>query len=174
MYGKTGEQNPFFGHRHTEEVKKQKSIQSKEFANRPEVKQALRETLRNTRHNQVKPNKKELQIKKILTDAKINFKMFVNVKFYNIQNESRQHESDFLIPPNKIIEHNGTYDHADPRKYKADDKIRNKIAKDIWKNEKNMLEQIQKQGYKILVVWQNDLEKDTENTTKKILKFAKS
>ena len=57
MYGKTGEQSPFYGRHHTEAVKRQKSIQSKEFANRPETKEMLRKVLRRTRHNQVKPNK---------------------------------------------------------------------------------------------------------------------
>ena len=72
----------------------------------------------------------------------------------------------------------GTYNHADPRKYKPDDLIRehNKMVKasEIWKREKIILNQIKKQGYKILVVWEQDLLKDSENTKNKILKFAKS
>ena len=169
MYGKKGKDNPFFGRHHTEEVRKQKSIQSKEFANRPEVKEAQREVLRKSRHNQVKPNKQELKIKKILTESKIEFSMFVNVKYSHLQ-----HEADFLIKPNKIIEFNGTYSHADPRKYKPGDKIWSKVAKDIWKKEKIMLDKLKKQDYKTLVIWEMDLEKDTENIVKKILKFAKS
>ncbi len=46
-------------------------------------------------------------------------------------------------------------------------------ASEIWKREKIILKQIKKQGYKILVIWEEDLLKDTENTTKKILRFAK-
>ena len=45
-------------------------------------------------------------------------------------------------------------------------------ASEIWKRERIMLRQIRKKGYKILVIWQLDLYNDTENTTKKILKFA--
>jgi len=41
------------------------------------------------------------------------------------------------------------------------------------KERKIILKQIKKQGYKILVIWEEDLLKDTENTTKKILRFAK-
>ena len=85
---------------------------------------------------------------------------------------------DFLIKPNKIIETNGTYDHADNRKYKADDVIRvhgKRIpAKEVWDKEELQLNQLRKNNYKILVIWQIDLAKDYENTKKRILKFAKS
>ena len=47
-------------------------------------------------------------------------------------------------------------------------------ASEIWKREKIILNQIKKRGYKILVIWEQDLLHDTENTTKKILRFAKS
>jgi len=141
--------------------------------NKPEKKEIVRKTLRKNRHNQQKPNLQELKIKKILMNAKVDFKMFVNVP-YNLKKELRQHEADFLILPNKIIEHNGKYAHADPRLYSSNKKIYDKIAGDIWKKEKIMLKQIRKEGYRILVVWELDLKKDIEKTTKKILKFAKS
>ena len=135
------------------ELRKQLSkIQS-----RPERKQLQRDVMRKVRHNQQKPNKQELKIKKILTDAKLifnpeqnlkkffqssnefNFGMFVNVPFFDPELQRRSKETDFLIPPNKIIEHNGTYDHADPRQYSADSKIHGKTAEQIWKDEKMKL-----------------------------------
>jgi G:T-mismatch repair DNA endonuclease (very short patch repair protein) len=148
--------------------------------------------MRKVRHNQQKPNMKELKIKKILTDAGFvfnpeqdlnkfikssngsNFGMFINVPFSHPELQQKYKETDFLIPPNKIIEHNGTYDHADPRKYSVDTQIRDKIARDIWKKEKMILDSLKKEGYEILVIWQMDLEKNTENIAKKILEFAKS
>jgi len=135
----------------------------------PEMKELARKNLRKNRHNQVKPNKQELKIKKILIESKIEFSMFVNVKYSHLQ-----HEADFLIKPNKIIEFNGTYSHADPRKYKPDHKIWNKIAKDVWERDKKIIDGMKQQGYKVLVVWEQDFNQDTENTTKQILKFAKS
>jgi len=144
----------------------------------PKNKQKSRERLRNTRHNQVKPNNQELKIKKILIDASmdfnIHFDMHVNIPLNTTQIEQNSKEVDFLILPNKIIEFNGTYPHADPRKYKPDDKIWSKIAKNIWKKESIVLEQLRKQDFKILVVWEMDLMKDFEKTTKKILRFAKA
>jgi G:T-mismatch repair DNA endonuclease (very short patch repair protein) len=158
----------------------------------PKMKQISRERLRKTRHNQQKPNKQELEIKKILTDVGLifnheqnlnkfiqssnesNFGMFINIPFSHSKLQQKFKETDFLIPPNKIIEHNGTYDHADHRKYSADTQIRDKIAGDIWKKEKMILDSLKKEGYEILVIWQMDLEKNTENIAKKILKFVKS
>ena len=95
--------------------------------------------------------------------------MFINIPFSHTQLEQKFKEVDFLILPNKIIEHNGGYDHADPRKYKPNDKIRKTTAETIWKKEKMILDSLKKEGYEILVVWQMDLDKDTENTIKKIL-----
>jgi len=144
----------------------------------PKYADIARANLRKARHNQVKPNNRESQIGQILTEAEIRFKFHRNVDYQTIENEYRKKEVDIFIRPKKIIEHNGTYNHADPRKYKADDLIRehNKRVKasEIWKREKIILNQIKKQGYKILVIWEQDLLKDTENTKNKILKFAKS
>ena len=143
-----------------------------------EMKELFRKNLCESKYNQVKPNKRESQIGQILTDAKIRFKFHRNVEYRTLQNEHRKKEVDIFIRPKKIIEHNGTYNHADPRKYDPGDLIREhgKMVKasEIWKREKIILNQIKKRGYKILVIWEQDLLHDTENTTKKILRFAKS
>lgn len=194
------------GHKASEDTRKRMSISIKkaydenpelrkklsDIQSTPERKQLQREVMREVRHNQQKPNHKELKIKEILTNAglvfnpeqdlnrfiqqsdKSNFGMFINIPFSHSKLQQKFKETDFLIPPNKIIEHNGTYDHADPRKYSADTQIRDKIAGDIWKKEKMILNSLKKEGYEILVIWQMDLEKNTENVAKKILKFVKS
>ena len=158
----------------------------------PRMKEMHRERLRKTRRDQQKPNKPELIIKKILMDeglgfnpeqdlkkftkssTKTNFGMFINIPFSHKQLQQKFKEVDFLIPPNKIIEHNGTYFHADPRKYSADKKIFSKTAKEKWIEDERIENALKKEGYRILTIWQIDLEKNTENMVKKILKFAKS
>jgi hypothetical protein len=126
------------------------------------------------------PKATEVPTIKILEEAGIRFKHHKDVhiaehKKYGLRPTKN---IDFLIRPNKIIEVNGTYDHADNRKYKADDLIRNhgkKIpAKEIWDKEELTLNQIRKNNYKILVIWQIDLEKNYESTKKKIIEFANS
>ena len=141
------------------------------------IKELSQEHLYKSGYGQIKPNKRESQIGQILTDAEIRFKFHRIIEYQTLQNEHRKKEVDLFIRPKKIIEHNGTYNHADPRKYKSDDLIREHgkmiKASEIWDREKIILKQIKKQGYKILVIWEEDLLKDVENTTKKILKFAK-
>lgn len=126
------------------------------------------------------PKATEVPTIKILEEAGIRFKHHKDVhiaehKKYGLRPTKN---IDFLIKPNKIIEVNGTYDHADNRKYKAEDLIRvhgKKIpAKKIWDKEELTLNQIRKNNYKILVIWQMDLAKDYENTKKKIIDFALS
>ena len=141
------------------------------------MKEPLQDNPYPSKYDQSKPNKRESQIGLILTDAKIRFKFHRSIDYQTLQNEHRKKEVDIFIRPKKIIEHNGTYNHADPRKYKPDDLIREHgkmiKASEIWAREKIILKQIKKKGYKILVIWENDLLQDTENTAKKILKFAK-
>jgi len=143
-----------------------------------EIRELSGNNLCKSNYNQVKPNKRESQIGQILTDAKIRFKFHRNIEYQTLQNEHRKKEVDIFIRPKKIIEHNGTYNHADPRKYKPDDLIREHgkmiEASEIWEREKIILKQIKKQGYKILVIWEEDLLNDTEHIAKKILKFAKT
>ena len=81
----------------------------------PKYAEIARQNLRTARHNQVKPNNRESQIGQILTEAEIRFKFHRNVDYQTIENEHRKKEVDIFIRPKKIIEHNGTYNHADPR-----------------------------------------------------------
>ena len=126
------------------------------------------------------PKATEVPTMNILEEAGIKFKHQKNVHIADHKKHGLRPTKniDFLIKPNKIIEVNGTYDHADNRKYKADDLIRNHgkkvTAKEIWDREELTLNQIRKNNFRILIVWQIDLEKHYENTKKKILKFAKS
>ena len=45
---------------------------------------------------------------------------------------------------------------------------------EIWENDKNIINGMKAQGYKVLVVWESELKDELEKITKKILKFAKS
>jgi len=157
----------------------------------PKMKILHASTLRKNRHDQQKPNKQELKIKKILTDAELifnpeqnlnkffkssnesNFGMFINVPVSHIELQQKFKEIDFLIPPNKIIEHHGTYIHADPRKLPKNKKIYGVPIEVKWKEDKMILDSLKKDGYKILVIWYEDIMNDFENITKKIQKFVK-
>jgi len=71
---------------------------------------------------------------------------------------------DIYIDSHKLcIEVFGTYWHADPRFFKANDllKAKNKTAEEIWGEDKQRLEYIQSQGFTTLVVWQEDIQHGT-------------
>jgi G:T-mismatch repair DNA endonuclease (very short patch repair protein) len=153
------------------------SAETRAKQNTPEAKERKREVLRRIRHNQTSPTKPESKIMEVLTGGGIKYKFNTHVDYLTLQGEYRKKEIDFLIKPKKIIEFNG-YRHFDNRNFKPDDMVthhnKRKKCQDIWNEEDTVLNQIKKGGHRILIIWQIDLEKDTENITKKILKFAKS
>jgi hypothetical protein len=128
-----------------------------------------------------RPNMSEKAIGKILEDIDIKCKFLQNIDYKTLENKQSSKEMDIIwkdsVGNKKIIEYNGYY-HFDPRQHKPNDvhDVHNKpkTCQDIWDEETMILNQIRKEGYDVLVVWQLDFLNDLENTTKNILKFAKS
>lgn len=114
--------------------------------------------------------KLEIEIQEILKGFDIPFR-----KHYNIKLDRSNHQADILVEPNLIIEGFGDYWHFNPRKYDGDSyqKLRKKIIKpkDVWEYDKYVIDGMKKQGYEVLVVWEYDLKKNTEETKRKILEF---
>ncbi len=78
-------------------------------------------------------------------------------------------ELDIFLPDiNLAIEYNGTYNHADPRFYKADDKIRGKFVEKIWDHDKLKLEMCKKKGIKLIVIWEHDWITNKNKTIKNL------
>jgi G:T-mismatch repair DNA endonuclease (very short patch repair protein) len=65
------------------------------------------------------------------------------------------HRVDFTYK-NKIIEFFGDYWHGNPKKYKSDQFIRNKKVEDIWKHDKEKIEDLYNAGYDVLIIWESD------------------
>ena len=63
-----------------------------------------------------------------------------------------------------IIEFNGTYWHADPRRYKAEDVLKfpngDVLAEDIRKKDANRTEYLTQLGYQVFVIWEIDWKHD--------------
>ena len=79
-------------------------------------------------------------------------------------------ELDIFLPElNKAIEFNGTYIHADPRFYKANDMIYYKFAEDIWKRDEEKQRMCDELGIKLFVVWEHDWDNDPEKIKQEIL-----
>jgi len=115
----------------------------------------------------------ELQIQKILKDNGIVF-----TKHYNIKLDHSNHQADILVPPNFIIEGFGDYWHFNPQMYDGESfqKFRHKLikVKEVWVYDEYVINGMRKQGYKVLVVWEGDLEKNIERATQNILNFLQN
>lgn len=79
---------------------------------------------------------------------------------------------DCLAPDKKIIEFYGDYWHANPKKFKADDVIKTKLASEIWINDAARINLLISAGYTVLVIWESELKK-FEETIKKCIEFLK-
>lgn len=80
--------------------------------------------------------------------------------------EGRVIRPDFVLG-NKIIEFNGDCFHANPDIYGPNDipiPYINKTALDIWKYEDERLSLLERNGYKVLVVWETDYRTNPEKT----------
>ena len=135
------------------------------------------ETLRKiseVRAKQVFPfrdTKIEIQVQNILIKNKIPF-----VKHKNFKLSKSNHQVDILIEPNKVIEVNGDYWHFNPIIYDGNSvqKRRGKQlkAREVWKKDKIIYNELNKLGLSVLVVWESEL-KNSKDISKKILDFIK-
>ena len=67
------------------------------------------------------------------------------------------YELDIYLPDLKIaFEFFGTYSHADPRKYTANDMIFYKTAQEIWDKDKLKIKMCKDKGIKLLSIWDAD------------------
>lgn len=124
-------------------------------------------------------SKMELRVQAALSNSYIKSK-----HQFEIKSEKKRYYFDFrLDKTNILIEVNGDYWHANPNKYKAEQKLNfhGKFfkAKDIWKKDKEKRLAAEKKGFVILYLWEEDIdllsEKELENFTKeKIDEFIKN
>lgn len=184
------------GKKHTEESKKKMSVFHKgktmselskkrmsESKKGHIVTESARAKISEARSKQKFPKKDtkpEKLLQSIIDEAGITF-----VKHKNFKLTKSYHQADIVIEPDKVIELFGDYWHCNPKDYinkgesksgfKPNDTIAGgKYAKDKWKKDKEIVEGMKKQGYKVLIIWEGELETELDKTTKKILKFAKS
>lgn len=111
-----------------------------------------------------------MQLYEQLEQQNINCK-----KQHAIQKNSTNFYVYDIVFENKIIEYNGDFWHASPKKYKADDIVNlpnNKTtAKEIWKKDQEKINFAQSQGYEVLIVWESDFKENKEEVLKKCIQF---
>jgi hypothetical protein len=84
---------------------------------------------------------------------------------------------DFVVLDNKkVIEFNGDKFHANPKMYEKNDIPLNfigKTAEELWKEDEKKKKNIEKKGYKLLTIWENDYIKNKEMCILECIKFIK-
>ena len=115
-------------------------------------------------------SKGELQLFEELVNCGINCK-----KQHTILKNSTHHYVYDIIYKNKIIEYNGDYWHASPKKYKETDIIKfpNKSipVNEIWIKDNEKIKFAESQGYEVLVVWESDFKQNKEQVIKECIQF---
>lgn len=80
-----------------------------------------------------------------------------------------------IVFQNKIIEYNGDFWHASPKKYKPDDVVKlpnnTTLAKEIWKKDQEKIKFAEDRGYKVLVIWESDFKQNKEEVINKCIQF---
>jgi hypothetical protein len=70
-----------------------------------------------------------------------------------------------------IIEFNGDYWHANPKIYSATDRIRGKLASEIWQRDAEKLRVASNAGFRVLVVWESDYLENREKIIEDTIKW---
>ena len=85
----------------------------------------------------------------------------LNKEFGKMSHDGSYKFYDFVLPSIKFcLEYNGTYFHADPKRYDSDwfNKKIKLTAKEIWENDIRKLDLIKQSGFYVEVMWQSDSE----------------
>lgn len=121
------------------------------------------------KHRITKPHKKIIDyFKSINQDIKIE---------HTIQDKNFRCHADILVDTDLIIEIYGIFWHASPKKYKKNDLLNfpsKKIyAHEIWDRDKRREDKLEKLGYKMLILWEDEINENMKIVEDKICKFLK-
>lgn len=116
----------------------------------------IKEQLRNLHKSTTPQNNIENKVCQSLDFLKISYERYFQVGRYI---------ADFYIKQfNLIIECNGDFWHANPKKYKEDDILpfpgdKRMLAKQLWKKDELKIDEYKKRGYDILTLWEMDIKR---------------
>lgn len=161
-----GENNPFYGKKHTKETKRLMSENN--AAKRPEVKEKISKAMKKRwRNGEIKPvgkftrTKPHMIVLEILEELGLEYEEEKQVKSYRV---------DFYLPEyDAFIEANGDYFHGNPTKYsysELNEQQRQRVQNDLIKS--NILK-----DKPILYLWNSDLQMNVEVCKQLVLKLVK-
>jgi G:T-mismatch repair DNA endonuclease (very short patch repair protein) len=105
-------------------------------------------------------SKPEKRIRHCLTELDIEFKTNIFIDNFNYD----------IVFEKYVIEVQGIFWHADPKKYKADDIIMDTLVQDIWSRDKLKKEIVEKKGYKLIAIWEDQI---TPKGDEELVEFVK-
>jgi G:T-mismatch repair DNA endonuclease (very short patch repair protein) len=95
---------------------------------------------------------------------------------YEVEKYINPYFGDIFIEPNKIIEIYGDYWHGNPEFYEKGADLSlpwGKIkVEEKWEKDKNRVEFLKRQNFRILILWEDDIIHDFMNIEKKLKKFV--
>jgi len=160
----SGENNPFYGRRHTPETLQILSL-AKTGSNHPNFGKRLKpETIEKLK---VKRRGWKTPVWDTKPERIMEFGLIINGISYKKQKLIHvgkfQHRVDFFIEPNICIEVDGDYIHGNPRRFKPDQKIGfGRIVKDVWVNDEKINFKLKELGFIIMRFWEYDIIKDVQ------------
>jgi len=120
-----------------------------------------------------KISKLNIRIDEILKLTELNYTPEFRIN-YKFENKSKWKFYDFKIG-NFLLEVNGDYWHANPNKYKETDVFKfpktELTAKDIWDIDKYKKEIAESNGYKVIYIWESEMNKMNND---EILQYIKN
>lgn len=87
-----------------------------------------------------------------------------------VRGKHNVHRVDFIFG-NKIIEFYGDYWHGNPKIYDETCSIRNKKITDVWEKDRKKIEDLELNGYKVLIIWEKEYRDNPELILKKCKDF---
>lgn len=120
------------------------------------------ENMKNKKHKYFPISAMEKKIGEFLKILDINYLPQQSLGYYAY---------DFLLDKKIIIEYNGRYWHCDPRFYKEDywHSKKKQFASQIWEKDKKKRDLAENLGYKLIVLWEDDIKKLTDEQIKEHL-----
>lgn len=151
---------------HEEHMKKLHNGRNEYFKNATaeEKTNRLQKMYASQAENGVYNSKLELRVCKIFEDLGLSYTRQFHLKGY-------KHPYDFYLCDSKIIfEVNGDFWHANPLMYEETDVLnfpkKKQAVKDIWERDKKHIEKANECGYKVIVLWEKDIRKMTDDELK--------
>jgi G:T-mismatch repair DNA endonuclease (very short patch repair protein) len=165
------------GRKHTVETKKKMSLSKLGYTHTPETIEKMKNKIVSDHTRAlIKEARKHQKFPKAFSKPERFAESILRINGVNctMQKMELLGRPDIFIEPNICIFIDGDYVHGNPAKHKENDKVCfGRIAKDIWKNDLRITNQLISEGYKVIRIWTSEFYKNRKVYPEKIISLAK-